>query len=332
MLSFQVTRQLAWPGHWAPQWEVGGVGLPPWVPALPLRCNLRFWLMDNHTLGHAGPLLAGCMPRCTWGAQAPPATSGHCQLRPAWGAFPCPAQGQDRNLTSMFSPGWEFRPLFGDCLCFGSRCWLPPPPSFLCQSDIPRGRQGLQEAGSPCPRAAQWESPLPIPGTSISSVTFHSLITVQQMVSTASILQTESWGPAREGSLPEVTQQVWGWEHENWSPAQYPLPTSQPNPNSTMDKDQKSVSPSVMWDSMDYSPPRSSVHGILQARILEWAPFLSPGDLRDPGIEPGFPALWGDSLPSETSGKPNKGQAWWQSHPLQFIHSFNKYWNFPGTN
>ena len=55
---------------------------------------------------------------------------------------------------------------------------------------------------------------------------------------------------------------------------------------------------------MDYSPPRSSVHGILQARILEWAPFLSPGDLRDPGIEPGFPALWGDSLPSETSGKP----------------------------
>ena len=60
---------------------------------------------------------------------------------------------------------------------------------------------------------------------------------------------------------------------------------------------------------MDYSPPRSSVHGILQARILEWAPFLSPGDLPDPGIESGFPALRGDSLPSETQGKPNKGQA-----------------------
>ena len=28
-------------------------------------------------------------------------------------------------------------------------------------------------------------------------------------------------------------------------------------------------------------------------------PFPSPGDLPDPGIEPGTPALWTDSLPSE---------------------------------
>ena len=35
---------------------------------------------------------------------------------------------------------------------------------------------------------------------------------------------------------------------------------------------------------LDYSPPGSSVHGILQARILEWvAPFPSPGDLPDSG-------------------------------------------------
>ena len=33
-------------------------------------------------------------------------------------------------------------------------------------------------------------------------------------------------------------------------------------------------------------------------------PFLSPGDLPDPGIEPGSPALQADSLPSEPSGKP----------------------------
>ena len=26
----------------------------------------------------------------------------------------------------------------------------------------------------------------------------------------------------------------------------------------------------TLWDPMDYSPPGSSVHGILQARILEW--------------------------------------------------------------
>ena len=34
-------------------------------------------------------------------------------------------------------------------------------------------------------------------------------------------------------------------------------------------------------------------------------PFLSPGDLSDPGIEPGSPALQADSLPSEPPGKPN---------------------------
>ena len=32
-------------------------------------------------------------------------------------------------------------------------------------------------------------------------------------------------------------------------------------------------------------------------------PFPSPGDLPDPGIEPGSPALQADSLPSEPSGK-----------------------------
>ena len=43
----------------------------------------------------------------------------------------------------------------------------------------------------------------------------------------------------------------------------------------------------------------SSIHGILQARILEWVPFTFPGDLSNPGIEPGSPALQTDSLLSE---------------------------------
>ena len=46
------------------------------------------------------------------------------------------------------------------------------------------------------------------------------------------------------------------------------------------------------------------VQGILQARILKWKPFPSPGDLPDRGIKPGSPALQADSLPSEPLGKP----------------------------
>ena len=34
-------------------------------------------------------------------------------------------------------------------------------------------------------------------------------------------------------------------------------------------------------------------------------PFTSPGDLPDPGIERGFPALQADSLPTELQGKSN---------------------------
>ena len=40
---------------------------------------------------------------------------------------------------------------------------------------------------------------------------------------------------------------------------------------------------------MDRSLPGSSDNGISQARILEWLPFPSAGDLPDPGIKPVTP-------------------------------------------
>ena len=104
-----------------------------------------------------------------------------------------------------------------------------------------------------------------------------------------------------------------------------------------------SVVSNSLWP-MDCGPPGSAVHGILQARILEWVatpfsresshprdrtqvsriegkfftvwatreaheywsrqPIPSPGDLSDPGIEPGSPALQADSLPAELPVKP----------------------------
>ena len=50
---------------------------------------------------------------------------------------------------------------------------------------------------------------------------------------------------------------------------------------------------------MDCSRPGSSVHGIFQARVLEWVAISSPGDLPDPGIAPRSPKLQADALPSE---------------------------------
>ena len=55
----------------------------------------------------------------------------------------------------------------------------------------------------------------------------------------------------------------------------------------------------TLCDTMDCNLPDSSVHGILQARILEWLPFPSPGDLPDPGIKPRSPVLQADSLLTE---------------------------------
>ena len=56
---------------------------------------------------------------------------------------------------------------------------------------------------------------------------------------------------------------------------------------------------------MAYSPPGSSVHGILRARILEWVAIPFSRGASRPGIESGYPALWVDSLPSEPQGKPH---------------------------
>ena len=55
----------------------------------------------------------------------------------------------------------------------------------------------------------------------------------------------------------------------------------------------------TLCDPVDCSPPGSSVHGILQARILEWGARPSSR-----GSEPRSPALQADSLPAEPQVKP----------------------------
>ena len=56
-------------------------------------------------------------------------------------------------------------------------------------------------------------------------------------------------------------------------------------------------------DPMDCSLPGSSVVGFTRQEYWSGLPFPSPGDLPNPGIEPGSPALQADALPSEPLGK-----------------------------
>ena len=60
----------------------------------------------------------------------------------------------------------------------------------------------------------------------------------------------------------------------------------------------------ALCDSMDCHRPGSSVLGIFQAIFWIGLPFPTPGDLPDPDIKPGSPALQADFLLTELSGKP----------------------------
>ena len=55
---------------------------------------------------------------------------------------------------------------------------------------------------------------------------------------------------------------------------------------------------------MYYSPPGSFVHGVFQARILEWVAIPSPVDLPNLGIEPASPPLAGGLFTAEPPGNP----------------------------
>ena len=62
-----------------------------------------------------------------------------------------------------------------------------------------------------------------------------------------------------------------------------------------------------LWNPMDCSPLGSSLHGIFQARILEWVAISSLGDLPDWGTEsmsPAFVALAGGFSTTQLPGKP----------------------------
>ena len=59
----------------------------------------------------------------------------------------------------------------------------------------------------------------------------------------------------------------------------------------------------ILWDPMTPCQAPLSMEFSRQEYWNGW-PFLSLGDLLDPGMEPGSPALQADYLPSKPPGKP----------------------------
>ena len=86
----------------------------------------------------------------------------------------------------------------------------------------------------------------------------------------------------------------------------------------------------TLCDPMGCSPSSFSVNDIFPARILEWDTFPSPGDLPNPEIEPGSPALQTDALLSELLGKPSESCSV-MSDSLRPRGLYSP-WNSPGQN
>ena len=90
----------------------------------------------------------------------------------------------------------------------------------------------------------------------------------------------------------------------------------------------------TLCNPMDCSPPGSSVHRILQARILEWLAIPFSRGFPDPGIKPGSPALQAVSLPSEPPGGKFRSyiyfqlKSWYKIVNSKFEVLLNQFGNF----
>ena len=67
----------------------------------------------------------------------------------------------------------------------------------------------------------------------------------------------------------------------------------------------RSVTSDSLWTIAHQGPPSM---GFSRQEYWSGLPFLSPGDLPNPGIEPRSPALQADSSPAEPQGSPHIGE------------------------
>ena len=85
------------------------------------------------------------------------------------------------------------------------------------------------------------------------------------------------------------------------------------------------------WTVAYQAPPSM---GFSRQECWSGLPFPSPGDLPNPGIEPGSPALQADTLPSEPPMQETRIQSLGQENPLEkgmAMHSSILAWRTPWT-
>ena len=70
------------------------------------------------------------------------------------------------------------------------------------------------------------------------------------------------------------------------------------------------------WTVAYQAPPSM---GFSRQEYWSGLPFPSPGDLSNPGIEPGYPAFQADALTSEPPGKPPISKADYYKNSIYFI-------------
>ena len=93
-----------------------------------------------------------------------------------------------------------------------------------------------------------------------------------------------------------------------------------------MKKSEVAQSCPTLCDPMDCSLPAPPSMEFSRQEYWSWLLFPSPGDLPNPGIEPGSPTLQADALPSEPPGMPLKkfffNQSIWLSDTAGWLTQF----------
>ena len=136
----------------------------------------------------------------------------------------------------------------------------------------------------------QWMTGTPLNPQGWNLLAFSMLLFAPHTLIETRCSDQEHGSCSRASWSPRPTQQI-----TSWVASGYLLSCSK----SQCEKGEIIQSCPTLCDPTDYR-----VHGILQARILEWVAVPFPGDLPNPGIKPRSPALQADSLPAVPRGKP----------------------------